>query len=231
MARSSIVRLSNLDRILILAPERYDPRRTTRTGAHVLSSVATVVREQVSPANGSRAPRCRVVDTSDAREGVLFPRRPPIDLDEIGSAKKVVKPGDVIVSRLRPYLRQVAYVDDKIAENQQGSVLLVCSTEFFVLRSLDDRSVAFLVPFLLSDPIQSVLAASQEGGHHPRFNQATLESLPIPDWLIASRDEVSTNVVQLVSAARNADNEMRALVARCSDASRVVAAGSAEPGV
>lgn len=70
--------------------------------------------------------------------------RVPPTSEQLNSNKKILKTGDVIISRLRPYLRQVAYVD--IDSNLQ----LCASTEFYVLRARNNESIAFLVPFLLS---------------------------------------------------------------------------------
>ena len=77
-------------------------------------------------------------------------------------------------------------------------------SEFFVLESANDSSIAFLVPFLLSAHIQSILAASQEGGHHPRFSEGTLKSLPVPEQLIERRSALSAQVERAVSQARAA---------------------------
>ena len=159
-----------------------------------MADVADLVREQVAPRGSRPLDRCLVLDTGNAQEGFLLSRRTPVPQSEIGSTKKRVRPGDVR-SRLRPYLRQVAYVDEALAN---GEIVLLCSTEFFVLRSHDDRCIAFLVPFLLSEPVQQVLALSQEGGHHPRFSETTLRSLPLPTGIDAIRDEVSAAVVAAV---------------------------------
>src|SRR5262249_48870012 len=144
--------------------------------------------------------RCLVLDTSDARAGVVSARKVPVDGSAIGSAKKVTRPRDVLISRLRPYLRQVAFVDEEIPHAQ--GALLICSTEFFVLRSPAKRSLAFLVPFLLSRPVQQVLAAAQEGGHHPRVGDATLRTLPIPVALLEQRDAISATIEKSVKLYR-----------------------------
>ena len=84
---------------------------------------------------------------------------------------------------------------------------MLCSTEFFVLRSIDDRSIAFLVPFLLSNKVQEVLAVSQEGGHHPRFIESTLLTLPIPKKLLSQRaiiSEVIENSIQMYRTSEKA---------------------------
>ncbi len=46
---------------------------------------------------------------------------------------------DVIISRLRPYLRQAAIIDQGLVADDNVSSMILCSTEFYVLRSKDDR--------------------------------------------------------------------------------------------
>lgn len=200
---------------LVLAPERYDPRREFLHNGVVpngvpLAELATTVRRTVSPAkNGSG--RYLVLDTSDTREGIVIARKQPLSGEALGSAKKVAVPKDVIISRLRPYLRQVGYIDDGI-RNLESGVQLVCSTEFYVLRSVDQQSIAFLVPFLLSDAVQEVLAASQEGGHHPRFNEKSLLSLPVPRSIVEKRDEISADVVHCALLHRESERSIAQMV-------------------
>jgi hypothetical protein len=194
----------------VLAPERYDPRRSVEatTDSLQLGEVVALVRQTVAPSDDLDP--CLVLDTSDAREGIVIGRKQ--HTTDIGSTKKSIQLGDVIVSRLRPYLRQVAYVDHGIL-NLSGAKLL-CSTEFYVLRSPDDRSIAFLIPYLLSDQVQEVLAASQEGGHHPRFNDRTLLSLPVPRKLLDSRNTASATVEEAVAMYRECEGTMDGLIAQ-----------------
>lgn len=167
---------------------------------------------------GADVGRCLVLDTSDAREGVVVSRHEPVPGSAIGSAKKVVQPGDVIVSRLRPYLRQVGFVDRRVPHASGATI--ACSTEFYVLRARagDARSIAFLVPFLLCDRAQEVFAAAQEGGHHPRFSEATLLSLAIPSALLETRDRVSRTVESVVRAHRDGEARMGEATAAASEA-------------
>lgn len=214
MALISTKMASLLGPSFVLAPERYDPRRSVEAaeGSVRLGEIVTLVRSTVAP-NDALGP-CLVLDTSDAREGLVIGRKQ--HTTEIGSTKKSTQPGDVIISRLRPYLRQVAYVDDGIL-NLTGAKLL-CSTEFFVLRSPDDRSIAFLVPFLLSSQAQEVLAASQEGGHHPRFDDSTLLGLPVPKQLLDGRKGASAAIEKAVAMYRECEGIVDELVARSNKA-------------
>ena len=209
MAISTVVDVSRLDDGNILAPERYDPRRRyVDQSSPRLSDVVNLLREQTSAETADTTQRFLVLATGDAREGIVRPTEPPCGGSAIGSTKKRIRPGQVIISRLRPYLRQVAWIDSGLVENAEGHIELVCSSEFYVLDSKDGASIAFLVPFLLSSRVQSVLAASQEGGHHPRFNERTLKSLPIPTLLLERRAELSARVEFAVSQARQAFDEI-----------------------
>jgi len=218
MAQSAAVAVSNLDAGLVLAPERYDPRRATKALDGIpLGEMVEVISDQVYATSCDRDQRYLVLDTGYAQEGVIRACNPPVNRDEIGSAKKRLQPDDVIVSRLRPYLRQVAYVDPGLFRFDGEPVDLLCSTEFFVLRSKGE-SIAFLVPYLLSDPVQRVLAAAQEGGHHPRFNQATLKGLVVPDSMYRQRKAISDRVLRAVALHRESESARRELVSSCNSA-------------
>ena len=143
-------------------------------------------------------------------------RKVPVGGAEIGSAKKLIMPNDVIISRLRPYLRQVALVDGQIG-NALGATL-ACSTEFFVLRSRNEHSIAFLVPFLLSRQVQDVLAASQEGGHHPRFDDSTLLTLPVPVSLLNKRAASSAALEKSVALYRKYEHGLKEMIANAEEA-------------
>lgn len=180
---------------LILSPERYDPRRQAHADGVPLSAVAALSTASLRPS--AVTGQWRILDTSHAEAGVIRCDRPPVDA--IGSTKRTLAPGAVIVSRLRPYLRQVGLVDPGLVSPGAG---LCCSTEFYVLTSTDGQSIAFLVPFLLSEPVQAALAAGQEGGHHPRFPSALLLGLRIPAARMARRAADSAAVEAAVAQVR-----------------------------
>jgi hypothetical protein len=218
MALWSIRTREELGSAVVLAPERYDPRRDRLAGSIALCSVpltavARIVRKVISPGRkGDQSRRLVVLDTSDAREGIVVGGGYAVPQGELGSAKKELSARQVIISRLRPYLRQVAYVDPEIRGWIEGTSL-VCSTEFFVLESTTPESIAFLVPYLLSAPVQEVLAASQEGGHHPRVREEAMLGLPVPDDLIARRAEISMQVEKSVRLYRQSERVIAGLVA------------------
>jgi hypothetical protein len=210
VARYAIASVSDLDRGLILAPERYDPARDSLARSErTVGDVALIVRAQISRKTADSSARYLVLDTGDAREGVVVSRKEAVEPGGLRSAKKVVEQGDVIISRLRPYLRQVAFIDAELCDRAEH---VVCSTEFYVLRAKGSGSLAFLVPWLLSDPVQAVLAAAQEGGHHPRFSSDVLRDLPIPDALYSARRVNSDSMENAVRLQRQTERAMRDLV-------------------
>jgi hypothetical protein len=215
MAVWTVKSQSELGKSFVLAPERYDPRRILASSEEESTSVslaqmAKLVRQTVTATTGGDESYL-VLDTSHAREGVITSPKYTVKRPEIGSTKKVIDKNDVIISRLRPYLRQVALVDGELHGWSSGSTL-ICSTEFFVLRSIDERSIAFLVPYLLSPSVQMVLAASQEGGHHPRFDEATLLTLPIPSRILERRDLISQSVEKSIRLYRESEKLMASMI-------------------
>lgn len=206
MAQHTVVPLGQLEQGFILVAERYDPRKSRLNGKGTpISDIASIVREHVTASSSLPAKHYLVFDTGDAKEGMLTVNRQPITGNGIGSAKKLFKPGDVIISRLRPYLRQVAYIDSGIYAYFTDEPLLACSTEFYVLRPHNTEDIAFLVPFLLASTTQEILSSSQEGGHHPRFNQDTLEKLRIPKQYTQDSKALSAGVRKALESIRKGD--------------------------
>ena len=179
--RAVVRRLGELGDDLVLAPERWV------AGADVGEGIAlgdlVVERRERGPDAGAV-----VLDTTHARDGLLDIAAALRAAAPPRSAKKVARAGDLVVSRLRPYLRQIAYVHPR-ALAAIGTRPLALSTEFYVLapRSEDAGDLAFLLPFLLGARAQAMLAAAQEGGHHPRVPRASLFALRVPRALVRDR--------------------------------------------
>ena len=207
-------RVADLGDGLVLAPERFDPRRRVEvTARRCLSDVAEVVSENVSAKSCESPGAVLILDTAHAYEGFVVFRHDPVPPASMGSAKRRVQAGDVIISRLRPYLRQVALVDEALFRLCPGGNAVVASTEFFVLRGRAGFDAAGLVPFLLSEPVQAALAAGQEGGHNPRFAKELLLSLPVPDQVARESNKVARKMRRLAAAVRKALLASRSMAA------------------
>lgn len=190
---------SELGEQLTLAPERYDPRRSTTAHA-TIGAMATLSSDYAREKD--RGPFV-IVNTSDAYDGFIHTRSLETHA-MVQSSKKLLHAGDVVVSRLRPYLRQVAYVDQALLDRFAG-IRVCCSTEFFVLRRRGPGSLAFLVPLLLSPPVQRHLALAVEGGHHPRVSAEVISGIGIPEQLLQNRDQLSQEMIAIVAAYRNVE--------------------------
>jgi hypothetical protein len=206
MTSHAVRMLAELGPRITLAPERYREDRHAVKGVP-LTDLVVEVRERLVLRTGDRAV---VLDTAHVKDGLLDlhaarARALPV------SAKWRVPPGALLVSRLRPYLRQIGFASGALFSSS-GDLAdggpLGCSTEFSVLVSAaDGESIAFLLPFLLSAPAQAFLAAGQEGGHHPRVPRETLLSLRVPYRQIRGRRAKS-------DAIEKAAKEMYAASAR-----------------
>ena len=138
------------------------------------------------------------------KDGVLDLAAAQRSVPSLRSAKRVVRAGDLLVSRLRPYLRQIGFAHPALFAELAGRPLLV-SSEFVVLRARDegDRArtdLAFLLPVLLGATTQAMLAAGQEGGHHPRVPRETLFSVAIPRELVEDAAATSAAVAKALAA-------------------------------
>lgn len=178
----SIVRsVRELGDDFVLAPERHLLAANAGEGV-ALGDLVTLRGERVLEADLGGAV---VLDTSHARDGVLDVGGALRDgAASVRSAKKRARAGDVIVSRLRPYLRQIALVHPR-ALAPLGDRALAVSSEFYVLSPRGREGIGWLVPFLLGEAAQAALRDAQEGGHHPRVPQPSLLGLRVPHEVVA----------------------------------------------
>lgn len=196
-ARSVVRTLEELGDGIVLAPERH----LVKAGEGV--ALADLVVERSERFDPKRLARAIVVDTTHAKDGLLDLASAQRAASTPKSAKKLAQPGDLIVSRLRPYLRQVALVTRELA----------VSTEFYVLGPrAPGEDLAYLVPFLLSERVQATLAGAQEGGHHPRVPRASLFAIRVPHRVVRARAQTSAGVRRALVALERAERDYRALI-------------------
>jgi hypothetical protein len=208
-------RVADLGEGLVLAPEHFDPRRSVAVDTQCcLSDYVELQTENISARSCQSPGDLLILDTSHAYEGFVLCRHDPVPPDGMGSAKRRVQAGDVIISRLRPYLRQVALIDEALFSLCPGGNAVVTSTEFFVIRGRAGFPAAGLVPFLLSESVQAALAAGQEGGHHPRFGKELLLGLPVPEGVVAVAPHTAEQMFRLAAAIRSALLASRSLAAK-----------------
>jgi hypothetical protein len=208
--------LAELGDDVVLAPERWVAGADVGEGIP-LGELVVERRDRAA------AEEAVVLDTTHARDGLLDLPAALRAAPTAKSAKKSALAGDLVVSRLRPYLRQIALVHPRALDAAAGRSLAL-STEFYVLAPRrPGEDLAFLVPFLLGEHAQAILAAAQEGGHHPRVPRSTLLALRVPEPIVTERRRLSREVNTTLASLYEATEHWQA----CLRGPRKVTAGSA----
>ena len=160
------------------------------------------IRDMMDPKKDSAPLIVRNYDVTDALQPILDDEKEITSIEDIGSTKKVLQSGDVAISRLRAYLREIAVV------RTDGKIPAVGSSEFIVLRpkTKADRAIApeTLLTFLRSAPVQTILKWCQDGSQHPRFSEADLLAIHLPDAVQAASAEIEGIVKQGFAARHRA---------------------------
>lgn len=193
MAVWSTIHSSDFGFNTMLAAEQYHPEKLSileylrASSGKRIEQLFYEVEDIVIP--GANIESARLYDLTDAIDNIL---RPGADISDSKflSNRKRVRSGDIIVSRLRSYLREIALIPSLPHE-------ALVSPEFIVLRLRPESgltSSAWLLPFLLTEQVQTVLKWSQTGSAHPRFNSETLLSLKVPDSIITNSDLLTKEV-------------------------------------
>ncbi len=206
----------NLGEIFSLSPEHW-LSFTTAESLQSGTPLADIVNLQ-KRGTTKISDTALVLDTGHSDRGLLIlPFNSNDNRTQRISNKKLVPEGAVLISRLRPYLQQVAYIPHGTCD-LLGVTEILCSTEYYVLTSKNPiLSPAFLVPWLLSSDVQGVFQQATTGGHHPRFNDELLLRLNVPDSILKNREAVAERVERLVITHLSAQLEMSRLVSESDD--------------
>jgi hypothetical protein len=165
------------------------PHRTT-------ADHAPSIREMWDPTKACEGEKVQNFDISSALEPFIEDAEPQIAI-EIGSLKKRFRTGDVVISRLRSYLKEIAVV------RTSNTLPAVGSSEFIVLRpGSGGISAETLMVFLRCPLVQTVLKWSQDGSNHPRFAEEDLLAIPIPDAVLSVQKKIDALVREAIEARR-----------------------------
>ncbi len=157
---------------------------------------APSIREMWDPTKAREGEKVQNYDISSALEPFIEDAEPQIAV-EIGSLKKRFRTGDVVISRLRSYLKEIAVV------RTSNTLPAVGSSEFVVLRPSEGSiSAETLMVFLRCPLVQTVLKWSQDGSNHPRFAEEDLLAIPIPDAILSVQKKIDALVREAIEARR-----------------------------
>lgn len=170
------------------------------------------VRELWQPDRAPPDELVRNYDLTEALQPFLDESVSPAPAASIGSTKKRLRPGDLVVSRLRSYLKEIAVV------LRANGYPMVGSTEFIALRPRKGaiRAEALLV-YLRSRYVQTVLKWCQDGSNHPRFDEKELLNLRVPQVVADVQDRLAAKLCEAIDARREARrllDEAKAMVER-----------------
>jgi len=163
------------------------------------------IRDLWQPQDPLATERVRNYDLTDALDPFLDNTVEPVIPARIASTKKRIQKGDLVVSRLRSYLREIAVVLDG------GDTPIVASTEFIVLRPRKhSMQVEALLVFLRSMLPQLIFKWSQDGSNHPRFDEKELLNLRVPDIVLAQQNELAERLHSAIRLRRYATELLEA---------------------
>jgi len=141
----------------------------------VLEAIAEINPESLK-SNMPKAFQFRYIDISSVNSGV-------IDWDSVTTevfasapsrARRVARPGDVLLSTVRPGLQSHAFADWRESDGY------VCSTGFAVLRAKQDFEPRFLHHLVFSETIATQLRRLETGSNYPAVPERDVRLLRIP---------------------------------------------------
>ena len=157
---------------------------------------------------------CRLGDilhpmTSTQPEGEWFDY---IDIDAINNIKNVItnskhlptknapsratrelRRGDVLFSIVRPYLRNIAFVDDKFSH-------CIASTGFYVCRPSEGLYPQYLFKLMLSDYVVMGLNTFMKGDNSPSIRASDIQEYLIPLPPLAEQKRIVAKIEELQTA-------------------------------
>ena len=140
------------------------------------------VEEMLNPLTQNKSDAVNNYDLTDALRFFLADDVEEVMSTDLGSTKTVFKSGDVVISQLRSYLKEIALVTTPEIKKCVGS------SEFIVLRPKSEIvNSELLMVYLRSTPVQSILKWCQNGSNHPRFNQQEILFLKLPDHILMDK--------------------------------------------
>jgi len=117
------------------------------------------------------------------------------------SGKYSFSRGDIVYSKIRPYLRKAVLVDF------EG----ICSADMYPLKVRDDFDANFLFAYLLSDKFTSQVTPHQGRTGIPKINREQLNSVRVPKPSIREQSEIGA-IIKAIDQKSEAHRKKRAVL-------------------
>lgn len=183
----------------------------------VLASVDDLgveVRDSARPDEGQRYELYSVPCFPTGRPELVVGR-------EVGSTKRRVQPGDVLLCKINPRINRVWQVGPATEDRAQ-----IASTEYYVLRTTNPALARYLVWYFQGPRFRDWIKLSVEGatGSHtrvksPRVKEQIVPVPPIPEQrrIVAAIEEHFSRLDAAEAALRSAQLRLESLVQTCID--------------
>lgn len=135
---------------------------------------AVKINADVLPESTTPESEFRYVDIATVGRGYLKEEPQALSFEQAPSrARRILRPGDILVSTVRTYLRSVM----RIPEGETG---LIGSTGFAVLTAPSDLTSRYLGWYVQSEPFIEDVVARSVGVSYPAISPSELARMPVP---------------------------------------------------
>ena len=131
------------------------------------------------------------IDAIDNKQHIVKAAKTLQSKGATSRASREVKSGDVLFSMVRPYLRNIALIDERYAH-------CIASTGFYVCRPSNALYPPYLYHLMLSDYVVMGLNVSMKGLNSPGITTGDLQSFPIPLPPLAEQKRIVAKIEKLM---------------------------------
>ena len=145
------------------------------------------------------------IDSIDnIRQAVTAPKH--IEVSKAPSrASRALHSGDTVFSMVRPYLKNIAFIDESIASS-------IASTGFYVCKPKENVAPKYLYYLMISSYVVDGLNAYMKGDNSPSIRKEELEQFPYPIPPLAEQHRIVSRIEGLFAKLDEAKEKAQAVV-------------------
>ena len=145
------------------------------------------------------------IDSIDnKRQTVTAPKH--IEVSQAPSrASRALHSGDTVFSMVRPYLKNIAFIDESIADS-------IASTGFYVCKPKENVAPKYLYFLMVSSYVVDGLNAYMKGDNSPSIRKEELEQFPYPIPPLAEQQRIVDRIESLFAKLDEAKEKAQVVV-------------------